>query len=80
MWLPVLVLLFGLLFALFGHAHYIGAWPPAFGIAVALLICILAAHAGSEQKKFFAGLALTFFASAVALGIFAFVAVYVAYS
>lgn len=72
--LPVVgVLLLGLVAALFG---YIWAWPLAFGSAVALVVWVLGKeNPAAPARKFFGGLALTFLASAVALGAFGAIAV-----
>lgn len=69
------IILLGLVFALLG---YVWAWPLAVGSAVALVIWFLARKTDVPTKKFFKGLALTFFFSALMLGAFGFVAVAVA--
>jgi hypothetical protein len=74
--LPVVgVLLLGLVAGLLG---YVWVWPLAVGSAVALVIWILAKKVDVSAQKFFNGLAMTFFFSALMLGIFGFIAVAVA--
>ncbi len=71
--LPVVgIILLGLAATLFG---YIWAWPLAIGSATALVIWLLAKNTDASARKFFNGLALTFFISALTLGALGFIAV-----
>lgn len=64
--LPVVgVLLLGLVAGLLG---FVWVWPLSVGSAVALVIWILAKKIDAPDRKFFNGLALTFFLSALMLG------------
>jgi hypothetical protein len=69
------VILLGIFVSLFG---YIWVFPFAIGLAIALVIWILAGkNPDAETRKFFDGLARTFLGSALMLAAFGVIAVFV---